>query len=93
MKPLLLERDYLIADPWDQLSGGDTQTVSFHKTSLFKITLSVYGRIGRSDLTGLPIVEDMTICVGKDDISSGLPESFLQELEEQALENNSPEAP
>lgn len=85
-RTLLAERDFLMFDPWDQLSGGDTQQLTFRKTSAHGVTLSIYGSIGTSDLTGKPTVEDMEVFIGDGEITNGLPERFLQELVDSILE-------
>ncbi len=91
---LLLQRDFLIFDPWDAIRTTITQDIvphpemiSFRKTSGFGMTLSVYGIIGTSDLTGEKTVEDMVVECGGEDISNGLPESFLQELVNECIED------
>lgn len=85
-RQLLAERDLLVFDPWDQLSGGDTQQLTFRKTSAHGVTLSVFGTIGTSDLTGKPTIEDLEIYLGDGEISSGLSESFIQELIDSVIE-------
>lgn len=91
---LLLERDMLLFDPWDALQTGSKisggfeadKTTCFRKASATGITISVYGTFGISDLTGHKIIEDMQVFLGDSDITSDLPESLLQELEESAIE-------
>ena len=88
---LLLERDFLLFDAWDALSkSGDdlnAPSVCFRKIAGIGITLSVYGNPGISDLTGDRTIEDMEVWCGDSDITNGLPESFLQTLVHEALEN------
>lgn len=90
---LLLESDYLLFDPWDALRnkpevehGVPAGITCFRKTAGHGITLSVFGTIGLSDLTGHKIIEDMQVFLGDSDITNDLPESLLQELEESAIE-------
>lgn len=90
---LLLERDMLLFDPWDAIHTTVTndiishpEMITFRKNSGTGITLLVYGTIGTSDLTGKPVIEDMQVMLGDSDIYNALPEAFLQELTEAALE-------
>ena len=89
---LLLERDFLIFDPHDALRDPMIESIhkdkfTFRKTSGVGITLRVYGTVGISDLTGEKTVHDMEVRLGDEDISNGLPESFLQELVNECVEN------
>lgn len=91
---LLLQRDYILFDPLDQISqvSGETPASSplimFRKTAAFGITLSCYGTIGHSDLTGEKTVEDLEIWLGDGEITNGLPENFIQELVSACIEEN-----
>lgn len=88
---LLLERDFLLFDAWDALQNltipPQPDQLRFNKKSGVGITLSVYGNPGISDLTGEKTIEDMEVWWGDSDITNGLPESFLQTLVHEALEN------
>lgn len=88
---LLLERDFLIFDPSDALYQpvelDKPPLYSFRKIAGFGISLRVYGTVGISDLTGEKTVHDMEVRLGDEDISNGLPESFLQELVNECVEN------
>lgn len=84
---LLLERDFLIFDPWDAYEQpAKAKFLTFRKTSGTGITLSVYGTIGISELTGEKTVENMEVFCGDGEITSGLPENFLQELVNECVE-------
>lgn len=94
---LLLERDFLLFDPWDALQTGSKisggfeadKTTCFRKNSATGITISVYGTFGISDLTGKETIEDMEVWLGDGEITNGLSEAFLQSLVEACLEENS----
>lgn len=86
---LLLERDFLLFDPWDAIknpplersySGPLHDGYMFGKNSAIGITLSIYGTFGTSDLTGEEIIEDMEVWLGDGEITNGLSETFLQRL-------------
>ena len=93
-RQLLAERDLLVFDPWDALQTGSKisggfegdKTVCFRKTSGMGITISIYGTIAISDLTGKPTIEDLEIYLGDGEISSGLSETFIQELIDSVIE-------
>lgn len=95
-RQLLAERDLLVFDPWDALvntgdktplwGGGDDGTIRFRKTAGTGITISIYGTIAISDLTGKPTIEDLEIYLGDGEISSGLSETFIQELIDSVIE-------
>lgn len=86
---LLLERDFLLFDAWDAFAQPEkAEFITFRKTASTRITLSVYGSIGTSDLTGEKTVEDMEVCLGDGEITNGLPESFLQSLVHECVEEN-----
>ena len=89
-RTLLLERDFIILDPMDALNIPETpeKLITFRKTAAFKVTLSCYGTIGISDLTGEKTVEDLEIWLGDGEISTGLPENFIQELVSACIEEN-----
>jgi len=88
-RELLLERDFLIFDGWDALSGkGEFINVTFRRNAAEGITLRVYGTIGTSDLTGEKTIEDMEVKLGDIDITDGLSDKFLQNLVHEAVEEN-----
>lgn len=51
------------------------------------LTLDVHGRIGTSELSGLPIIEDLRLEAGGEDIEALLPESLVSEIERYVANN------
>lgn len=49
------------------------------------LTLDVYGRPGRSDLTGRPVMEDMRLEVQGEDIEPLLPDGIVNEVADYLL--------
>lgn len=45
-------------------------------------TVEVFGRIGTSELSGLPIIEDLRLEAGGEDIEAVLPDSLVNEIVE-----------
>lgn len=85
---LLLERDFLLFDPWDAMRTNEPQDKlsTFRKNSAVGITIRVFGTFGISDLTGKETIEDMEVWLGDGEITNGLPEDFLQSLVDACLE-------
>ena len=50
------------------------------------LTLDVYGRRGRSELTGRPVMEDMRLEVDGSDVEALLPDGIVNEVADYVLE-------
>ena len=49
------------------------------------LTLDVYGKPGTSDLTGRPVMEDMRLEIGGEDIESLLPDTIVNQVADYVL--------
>ena len=49
------------------------------------LTLDIYGRRGSSEFTGLPVIEDMRLEAGGEDVESILPDGIVNEVADYVL--------
>lgn len=70
-------------------SGGARRVPAELRTSATQgwLTLDVYGQRSSSEFTGLPILEDMRLEVGGEDVESLLPDGIVNEVADYVLKD------
>ena len=86
MKNKLATRELLLFMPEDALAIPGSTNICFRRNAKHSVEVDITGRVGHSDLTGYPIIEEMTIYLGREDITNSVPERILQDLEANILE-------
>jgi hypothetical protein len=89
-RPLPLAQVEVLMFFHPQMQGGDPRRMPTElcaQATRGWLTLDVYGRRGSSDFSGLPIIEDMRLEVGGEDIESMLPDGIVNEVADYILQD------
>lgn len=85
-RDLLAQVEVLVLfHPLMQSGGHRVPAETCAKATQGWISVDVHGRIGKSDLTGLPCIEDMRLEHQGEDIEAQLPENVVQALSDYVI--------